>query len=68
MKLVLDAVGEAGADRREIVDEVVGLSARPSRIGTYSISEDGSFIAPVQLRRRLNRCAKLAVRPAPAAE
>ena len=68
MKLVLDAVGEAGADRGEIVDEVVGLSARPSRIGTYSISEDGSFIAPVQLRRRLNRCAKLAVRPAPAAE
>ena len=43
MALILDAVSVAGAERPEIVDEVLGIRNRDSRIGTYSLTPEGDI-------------------------
>ena len=43
MALILDAVAEVGADRAEIVDEVLATQNRESRIGTYSLTPEGDI-------------------------
>ena len=43
MALILDAVAEAGAERPEIVEEVLGTRDRDSRIGTYSLTPEGDI-------------------------
>ena len=43
MALILDAVAAAGAERPEIVDEVLGTRDRRSRIGTYSLTPEGDI-------------------------
>jgi branched-chain amino acid transport system substrate-binding protein len=43
MTLILDAVVEAGAERPEIVEEVLGTRDRGSRIGTYSLTPQGDI-------------------------
>ena len=43
MALILDAVAAAGAERPEIVEEVLGTRNRDSRIGTYSLTPEGDI-------------------------
>ena len=43
MALILDAVAEAGAERPEIVEEVLGPATADSRIGTYSLTPEGDI-------------------------
>jgi ABC-type branched-subunit amino acid transport system substrate-binding protein len=43
MALILDAVAEVGADRAEIVDEVLATKHRRSPIGTYSLTPEGDI-------------------------
>lgn len=43
MALILDAVAAVGADRAEIVDEVLATQNRESPIGTYSLTPEGDI-------------------------
>jgi ABC-type branched-subunit amino acid transport system substrate-binding protein len=45
MRLILDAIETAGADREGVIDAVLATSDRESRIGTYSINGNGEVIA-----------------------
>jgi ABC-type branched-subunit amino acid transport system substrate-binding protein len=45
MRLIIDAIETAGADREGVIDAVLATSDRESRIGTYSINGNGEVIA-----------------------
>jgi ABC-type branched-subunit amino acid transport system substrate-binding protein len=45
MRLIIDAIETAGADREGVIDAVLATRDRESRIGTYSINGNGEVIA-----------------------